>query len=803
MSVDLSDLSDEHIARLTKVLARRPEHGVAMPSRRWLVRQEEKIKYLPKDCLRPSNPLKRLAIKIADSIDADILDPQAVLCKVHSSLNAFLIRRMFLALAYEVTVHTDAIRSWPTRTAEPELSAFVGRMDSISALWTSPQLFHQIYGTTPFDSRQIYVQTGCEACVLAAVGASGRILADLRAGLIDRVERRRRPADKTTPDRLPRMFRVVDSWIEHLRKKNEERDRAQECIDLSEDLLDHLRRCRPEIRHWRKEQRKIHVEKRASRQVIYSEMKKTNSGAKIIPLTSNSYKRRTRHGIPVALADVEGADYQKQAAEYANDATASIYRPDSLCDSSLVDQRQTILRDLPTGPRPGAPEPRLSGPSNGSPTRSFIQRFENEVSIDPYDDAETDIIDERDYEREEESREKVANWYEHRLAETQLDVRDVNDHETVISMVHPAFRAELPPSNKYAPSAVPAPLHIKRDRTPAPGEDNGQSGNARSSEWTDATVYTVDPTEYSSPPSLTHKAPPIPRMPTAFREEQQRQQGKARESPSVGSTSITIGLRHGSPTPTSGTRAGTPIRPPSPKPSIASSKYSDTALNWPAPPQGSSPASPSVPSVPRSTPAPYQASSPPPAPHNTPATPPQTPGKKINPKRYLFMTDSEVGSRLSTHQRAYVRDRKQGLKEYPAEMNPFASPRTRTPLAQQMMNQRTPTPGQQQQGQYQYQYQQPRVEDDTSALTGSRAASAVPSLGTSHGNTIISDSSDEYTDDETETHWEGGEQQHQPGIWGNETVLPDESASNVQWNGAAGGRRASSVTRLGHFQGQM
>ncbi|KAG4219645.1 hypothetical protein PC116_g31876, partial [Phytophthora cactorum] len=136
MSIDLDNPSSENVARLTKLLSRRPEYGIAIPSRRWLNRQEEKLRNIPEELLNNSGLLKRLFMKIADRIDPELVDPRAVLCKTHSALNPWLIRRFFLAVAYEVTVHTDMLRSWKGRMYYPVLSGFVGRVDSIAALWT-------------------------------------------------------------------------------------------------------------------------------------------------------------------------------------------------------------------------------------------------------------------------------------------------------------------------------------------------------------------------------------------------------------------------------------------------------------------------------------------------------------------------------------------------------------------------------------------------------------------------------------------------------------------------------------------
>ncbi|KAI0870365.1 hypothetical protein GGS24DRAFT_109832 [Hypoxylon argillaceum] len=587
MSIGIQDLSDELIVQLTKILGRRPEYGIAIPSRRWLQRQEEKLRQLPKELSRPSG-FKRLAIKIVDSIDPNIVDPQAILCKTHSRLNPFLIRRLFIALAYEVTVHTDPIRSWQGRISDPELSAFVGRLDSITALWTEPPLFHEIYGLAPFDGHHVFVRSACEACCLAAVGASGRALADLRAALIDRTERRKEKGS----GKPPRLYRVVEAWIDHLRKNNDG-GRPEECRASSEALLIELRTARPQISAWRAEQKRRHAELRAAQRPVYSELKRTSTGAKIAPLPASAgHKRRTRNGIPVALADVEGAKEQRRAAMFGHQAE-SIYRPDSLAAYSGVNMRQQVAYDPPTGevPRPRAPEPvRDSGPSDGLPTQSFLRRFEQEMTLDEehdsYDDAREQELEDEEY--SEESRRKVQDWWANRLSKSQLDLgRD--DAETVLSMMHPAFR---PGSRRLAESALPVPLHVKKDCNPqpkTPGEQYVPARNAWNREpqantpeeqyvpqsvWTDCTVYTTHP---NSLKPGTNDIPPIPRIPSAYRHHE-HPSGSGQGTTSVEGNQIVQDKKQ-SATSHPQHEESTVTRSP---------KRSKAPLNWPAPPQGRS-----------------------------------------------------------------------------------------------------------------------------------------------------------------------------------------------------------------------
>lgn len=600
MSIDVRDISDASVKRLTRVLSRRPEYGIAIPSRRWLSRQEEKIKSLPGEVLRSSSLFKRLAIKIVNSVDPSAIDPMAVLCKTHAALNPWLIRRFFLAVAYEVTVHTDTLRSWKDRMNYPIISAFVGRVDAIAALWTEPSLYRVCYGTPPFENHMIFVQSGCEACILAAMGANARVLADLRAILLDRVEKRSSRRDgRLSKD--PRLCRYVREWIDHLKL-----DRAAKCRAMSDDVLSQLRVIRPQLMQWRGQRRREHSNARASNQLHYTELKNTPSGSKLSQVPSDaSRKRRTRNGIPVAMADLESAEDQRRIAMYsmtqeANEGTRSIFRPDSMCSNSQF----------------GTPRAPAYDPTNEQP----LQVNDN-VDFNNHDD-EGDPELERDLVEEEVSRRKVADWYTTRLGETRADLT-ADDAKSVLSMVHPAFRPADTFSHK---SAAPAPLRIKKDRPPT-----SDSSNGRSTVWTDATVYTVDPSIASGG---QRDVPPVPRIPSVYRREERRHSEGGR-------TPLAHPPRSRPSVPAdSSSRAGTQV-------TMSSSVYSDQ-------------------STARLT-------------NNRSSRAPTIPSR--NPARNFLFSESDASIPLSGGQRQYLRDH-QGMRNYARGDNPFTrvqTPRASTP----------------------------------------------------------------------------------------------------------------------------
>ncbi|TGJ82072.1 hypothetical protein E0Z10_g6687 [Xylaria hypoxylon] len=762
MSVAIQELPDELVVRITKVLARRPEYGVAVPSRRWLERQEEKIKHLPKELLRPSS-LKRLAIKIVDRIDPNIVDPQAVLCKTHSTLNPFLIRRLFIALAYEVTVHTDPLRSWQGRTSDPELSAFVGRLDSIAALWTAPQLFHDIYGLAPFDGHHVFVKSSCEACCLAAIGASARALADLRAALIDRMERRNGRGKE------PRLCRVVEAWIDQLRRHSESVDRPESCRTLSESLLVDLRMARPQIKAWRAEQKRHHAELRAAQLPVYAELKRTRTGAKIAPLPLNAgHKRRTRNGIPVALVDINGAEGQRRSAMSTN-RRESIYRPDSLSGYSSVNERQQAAYNLPTGadPRPSAPEPvRASGPSDGSPTQSFLYRFEQDVPVedkrDPYDDFEEEEMDENQC--VEESRAKVQDWWANQLSKSQLDISQ-DDTRSVLSMVHPAFRSN---ASHVDVSDLPTQLQVEKDSEQRANNPRGRSQTAASA-WTNCTVYTVDPSSIEPDP---RGIPPVPRIPSEYRRNGRSTRDVDR-TPQVASQTSVDGAQARSIV-SNDEQSTIPFpeyedpfvnRKNSGKSIVSSSsktKGKNAPLDWPAPPHGKCP-----------------------------------PLTRDNPRlQKFFRPQSDVGSTFSGRRQAFLSERFRP-KEEGRNSSVTHHPRiaTPTPMSSTLPDQTRP------------------VSYASSSVYS--VSSEVPYLDSSRGGTVESEAESEL--DEPYDGYTTPTQSDRLGIVPSSIatensaasdsvpIRPDDSASNANWNRRRQRRPSvsSSVTQLIDFRRKM
>ncbi|RYO95121.1 hypothetical protein DL766_005351 [Monosporascus sp. MC13-8B] len=835
MDIRIHELTDDEVRQLTGLLSRRPSFGIGRPSKRWLEHQAKLMSRLPATVMRPNNTLKRLLVKYGDAISFDralFEYPPAVLCPTHYELHPRLMRRLFVIVLDEVTRHADRLRRWSGGRKDPQFAAFLDRIDGLGALWMEPQLYIETFHTPPADRRMVKVESFCEACTLAVLGANAKTLGDIRAVIIDRAERmrdgkerwwredearreerrrrkeegrekkrteredeqrmleyanrdserevwcytgkakdadaeqyqmrldeieamnrlgreRRRSASPRKESkrhshqscresrhphhhhrsrrnedesgsrdgepqkfRDPRLLRIVEIWIDHLGA-----ERAAKARAMSDDALAMLRHHRPEI-----------AAAPRQRPVSYREIRLGNTGTGAKPVLKEvarsgrdaKHAHRSRYGLPVANAapdPIEAAE-QRQAAEWyrSADDARSVYKPDSLAGGVSNVGLPGMPPRSPGGDyaRPDNPEPledgRFSG--NGSPTRSFIQRFEREVQVDggagserdPYDDYDEEDEEayardgggggeERNYEQEERSREKVAAWAVNAWADSHHDLSRAElerGARSVIDGIHPAFRPSPNRADSFARrSVVPLPLFVGKDKGKGKDRDTDKHGDKDDSKdkrrrhsrreatlgirtaagaeekgggipcpesavWTDITVHT-DWRDHSHP-NLAN-APPVPRAPSRYHN---RNDGNDGDKP-----------------PTQQSRPGAPV------PSlVAGIDPTQSTVSFPAcadPLKDRRVSSPSTRTPPAQRP-PHSACASQAqgqttltsksAKHQVPA-PSWSPAKK--PSRKYCFPDSDVGSAVRDADHRYLKKNAGFLRDVRPEDNPFLS----------------------------------------------------------------------------------------------------------------------------------
>jgi hypothetical protein len=190
----IEDLSAKDTRKLTQLLT---ISWRASPSLQWLSEQERAISHLPSSLLRSEGLLPRLAMSLP------FAPQRAHLCSTHKPLNPYLIHHLFFQLSAECTIRLN--RLVENAHLPENLVKFVNRMHGINALWLSPFLYRSIFGVSSDEEGPGRVESGCEACILAVVGADHRMLCDLRASMLGRRK-------KGLP--LPRLLKIVDTWID-------------------------------------------------------------------------------------------------------------------------------------------------------------------------------------------------------------------------------------------------------------------------------------------------------------------------------------------------------------------------------------------------------------------------------------------------------------------------------------------------------------------------------------------------------------------------------------------------------------
>ncbi|KAI9818610.1 MAG: hypothetical protein M1832_004383 [Thelocarpon impressellum] len=134
------------------------------------------------------------------------------LCSAHDGLCAPMIRSIFAALVAETTLRLSCFTlrfPFMSRRAQDTVSA----LRAMQAMWLPPNRW-----APPRGAKWRRQPDGCEACVLARIGADESSLVHLRAALLSRTWRNRRP---------PRLLRWVDGWIGWTGRRQEIEDESQ------------------------------------------------------------------------------------------------------------------------------------------------------------------------------------------------------------------------------------------------------------------------------------------------------------------------------------------------------------------------------------------------------------------------------------------------------------------------------------------------------------------------------------------------------------------------------------------------
>jgi hypothetical protein len=230
--ISLNALSDDAVEEITNLLQFDSSENSSRKTNEWRHRQENKVAKLKNgELLRPDSLIYRGYMK---------LFRRQTLCPAHKELDHRVIRSILWNIAYESTAQTNIYRvlrvkgrlsfnlerhSWMTKEnlklIDEEEDTINGNMDEwmdltneITALWLGEKTYRKLCCSKEKDFLPECAKTGCEACMLAAVGGNCHYLTALRASLLARhLYKKTKSKDKKKKIDPPSLLRVIDAWV--------------------------------------------------------------------------------------------------------------------------------------------------------------------------------------------------------------------------------------------------------------------------------------------------------------------------------------------------------------------------------------------------------------------------------------------------------------------------------------------------------------------------------------------------------------------------------------------------------------
>ncbi|KAL7903121.1 hypothetical protein HDV63DRAFT_412200 [Trichoderma sp. SZMC 28014] len=228
----LNAFTDKEVKEITNLLKFDSSQNSSRKTNEWLQRQESKVKRLKnEDLLRPDCCLYKGVRKL--------FYPQT-LCQAHKELDHNVIRSLLWSIAYESTAQTNIYRvlrikgkfkfnierrAWMTKEQlkliqdeedmiNANMEEWLDLTNEMTALWLGERKYRELCGSKKRDFLPGCAKTGCEACMLAAVGGNCHYLTALRANLLARhLYKTDQQEDKKKEINPPSLLRVVDAWI--------------------------------------------------------------------------------------------------------------------------------------------------------------------------------------------------------------------------------------------------------------------------------------------------------------------------------------------------------------------------------------------------------------------------------------------------------------------------------------------------------------------------------------------------------------------------------------------------------------
>ncbi|EOO04101.1 hypothetical protein UCRPA7_395 [Phaeoacremonium minimum UCRPA7] len=422
----VSDMTDEQVHALTDLLAMPPKYLLAggVPAQEWLARQEEKMLRLPRELTKPTGLVDRTRIALAKKgLSTDKWLPRvSVLCTTHALLNPWVVHRVFLLLQHEVMHRVNTVRYYRGELKTQEVVDYCTHVSGILSLFKTPTEFAAICRTEyPGHLRFDRIASGCEACILAAVGSRAQLLVDLKASLLGRADRRKEP----------RLMRFVDRWMQCFGPENE-----GELLLASQRLGEQIRAINKSDAKRRREVRRLRKEKIAAVEAEKDDMERQLKKQRI-----------TASQLRMGLGEIDKNIERKYGKDWEKGRFHSTQsRPTS--ETPVVQQHREDQRH---------PEPQMSG-ALGDEREPQENAFDLEHDLGHHHEEIYFEQDERNLDHEQRLEQSIDDWYQRSVTAASKAPSNADPFDW--SGSNHDFRDTR---SFAAKSAVPSPLLVAKD----------------------------------------------------------------------------------------------------------------------------------------------------------------------------------------------------------------------------------------------------------------------------------------------------------------------------------------------------
>ncbi|CAG9998172.1 unnamed protein product [Clonostachys byssicola] len=458
----LQDLSEEDVARLTKILMMSADESIASPSEEWLKNQKEEVSNADRPLRRQYAQAAAHISNMSRSLHMPARSGRAELCPAHAQLDPRVIDDLQRLIGRLCKRKLKRLRDdYQGTPHHPEVISWLDRLECIRRVCLDDfnEQSSRPAGTKEGNLRNVLShrfaklienflgqKTTCAACICAAVGGDRSMLADLLAGVWAREMVEKTAGSKRKKKHRPELLCVLEQWERHYQEHRQNR------------IQDDARRLKPLV---------VAALEQADLKSGYSERTKSPSlRSEKDDLVSDPNPLQFSQHTTAGISD-----------EHLGSTISRRSREVPVCISSYGEEYHDLEEKDPRCQEPfRSNTARMEGYTSSGEHAEIIQ-------VDPFPNNRTY---EEDYPSSEE-----------------------DDAEANIFLSAKVYTAN---PDVLRASAIPAPLN------PCPPQINlppMKSGHSRKQSWATVSVHTARQSEAGLSPEY-YSPPPIPPIPSSL-----------------------------------------------------------------------------------------------------------------------------------------------------------------------------------------------------------------------------------------------------------------------------------------------